>query len=121
MQFLTSLTSGQELFSIGKNFISLCFLSTEKVMILLKQFLLGKCIQNVEQMFPRAGGESIAKTFHKPLYPGDLSKLFEIYPSAFPVSGIAEVPSIYLKKNKLKKGRILSPKFPAGICFSYSE
>lgn len=74
MQFLTSLTSGQELFSIGKNFISLGFLSTEKVMILLKQFLLGKCIQNAEQMFPRAGGESIAKAFHKPPYPGDLSK-----------------------------------------------
>lgn len=90
-------------------------------MILLKRALLGKHIQNAEQMFPRAGGESIAKTFHKSQGPGDLSERFEIDPSAFPVSGIAEVPSIYLKKNKLKRRRILNPKFPAGICFSYSE
>lgn len=35
-------------------------------MILLKQVLLGKHIQNAEQMFPRAGGESIAKPFINP-------------------------------------------------------
>lgn len=57
-----------------KHFIALDFLTTEKVMILLKQALLGKCIQNMEQMFPRAGGESIAKTLHKSPDPGDLSK-----------------------------------------------
>lgn len=47
-------------------------------MILLKQTLLGKCIPNAEQMFPRVGRESVARTFHNPQGPRDLNKLFEI-------------------------------------------
>jgi len=43
-------------------------------MILLKQTLLGKHIQNAEQMFLRAGAEPLAKTFPKPQGPGDGSK-----------------------------------------------
>ena len=61
-----------------KPFIALDFLTAEKVMILLKQTLLGKCIPNAEQMFPRVGRESVARTFHNPQGPRDLNKLFEI-------------------------------------------
>lgn len=69
----SSLTTGQELFIVEETLYCTGF-SYHKVMILLKQALLGKRIQNAEQMFPRAGGESTAKTFHKPPGPRDLSK-----------------------------------------------